>query len=157
MGYIENIRKKVGHDPIFMPAAGGIFVKDDHILLQRRTDNGLWGIHGGALELGETAFEALCREVKEELNLKILDAKLIRVYSGKPFYLKYPNQDEVYIIDHVFEVTTYQGQMKLDEKEVSEVKWFSFDNIPWSTLMGHQSIILKDYIEKRLKKRKKGS
>ena len=29
MGYISNLRKKIGHDPIFMPAAACILIKDN--------------------------------------------------------------------------------------------------------------------------------
>ncbi len=54
--YIKDIREKIGHDMIFMPAAGAILYKDGKILLQQRQDNGKWAIHGGAMELGETFF-----------------------------------------------------------------------------------------------------
>ncbi|WP_399562851.1 NUDIX domain-containing protein [uncultured Streptococcus sp.] len=32
------------------------------MLLQRRADRGTWGLPGGAIELGESAAEALMRE-----------------------------------------------------------------------------------------------
>ena len=36
-----------------------IYDKDKEILLEKRTDNGMWGVPRGALELGETLEEAL--------------------------------------------------------------------------------------------------
>jgi 8-oxo-dGTP diphosphatase len=38
---------------------------------------GHWGCFGGSLEPGEKPFEALCRELKEELELQVRDAHLI--------------------------------------------------------------------------------
>lgn len=41
MGYIFDIRKKLGHDPIILTGAGIIVVnKKREILLGRRSDNG---------------------------------------------------------------------------------------------------------------------
>lgn len=34
MNYITYIRSKVGQDPIFMPGAGAIIIKNNKILLQ---------------------------------------------------------------------------------------------------------------------------
>nr|MDQ3344522.1 NUDIX domain-containing protein [Actinomycetota bacterium] len=36
------------------------------ILLHRRSDNELWSVPGGAMELGESISQAVAREVKEE-------------------------------------------------------------------------------------------
>ena len=38
---------------------------DGHILLQRRSDNGLWGLPGGSVEIGESVRQAIVREVLE--------------------------------------------------------------------------------------------
>lgn len=130
MGYISDIRKKVGHDPVFMPASGCLIIKDNKILLQKRTDNGKWAMHGGALDLGETFEEALIREVKEELNIQVINPKLINVYSGEDIHLVYPNNDEVYGISALYLVTNYLGEIKIDQTEVEEVKWFDIDDIP---------------------------
>ena len=130
MGYIENLRKKVGHNPIFMPAAACCLIKDNKILLQKRTDNGNWAIHGGGLELGETFEEALFRELREELNIKPVNPKFFNVYSGEDLHFFYPNKDEVYVVVAIYLVEDYIGEIKVDLNEVSDVKWFEFDNLP---------------------------
>ena len=128
--YILNLRKKIGHDPIFMPAAGCGIIKNNKILLQKRSDNGMWALHGGALELGETFLEALKREVKEELNIKVLNPVLINIYSGENCHFKYPNDDEVYVTSCIYLVQDFEGEIEVDNNEVLEVKWFSIDDIP---------------------------
>jgi len=130
MGYISEIRKKVGHNAIFMPGAGCVIVKDNKILLQKRSDNGKWAVHGGCLELGETFIEALEREVKEELNVKPINPELVNVYSGEDIHYIYPNNDEVYCISAIYIVREYEGELKPDNDEVAELKWFDIDKMP---------------------------
>ena len=130
MGYISNLRSKIGHDPIFMPAASCCIIKNNKILLQKRTDNGDWAVHGGGLELGETFEEGLIRELREELNIKPINPIIFNVYSGEEFHIFYPNQDEVYVIVAIYIVEDYIGEIKVDLNEVSEVRWFDFDNLP---------------------------
>ncbi|WP_399555390.1 NUDIX domain-containing protein [uncultured Streptococcus sp.] len=61
-GLYKKIRKKVGKDKIFLNFTSGILHNSGKILLQRRADRGTWGLPGGAIELGESAAEALMRE-----------------------------------------------------------------------------------------------
>ena len=130
MGYISDIRNKVGHDPIFMPSAGGCIYKDGNILLQKRTDSGEWALHGGCLELGDTFYQALVRELKEEINIDVKKATPIAILSGKKENHIYPNEDETYGIDMVFMVDEYEGIPTPDNIEVSDLKWFPLDNLP---------------------------
>lgn len=130
MSYISDIRKKVGHNAIFMPTAGCVIIKDNKILLQKRTDNGKWAIHGGSLELGENFLEALERELQEELNIKPINLKLINIYSGNDMHLIYPNEDEVFIVAAIYLAEEYEGTLKLDNDEVAEVKWFDINKLP---------------------------
>ena len=41
------------------------------LLLQKRTDNDLWGLPGGAMNIGESVAQAVIREVKEETTLDV--------------------------------------------------------------------------------------
>ena len=49
-GYIQELRRQVGHAPLIGVAYGVIVLNDaGEILLQKRRDNGRWGIIGGAM------------------------------------------------------------------------------------------------------------
>ena len=152
MGYITEIRKKIGHDIMFMPASGGCIIQKNKILLQRRKDNGTWAMHGGSLEIGETFEEALYRELKEELNIVPKNPQFINVYSGKELIFTYPNQDRVCAISAAYLIEEYDGKIKIDQNEVSEVKWFDLENIPIN-LNPPDVLPIKDiihyYIEKK--------
>lgn len=141
MGYIQEIRKYVGHSPIMVTAAMCIiYDKDKRILLEKRTDNGMWCVPGGALELGETLEEALKREVKEETSLDIFNPKLFDVKAG--VHMVYPNKDEVYYTDVVYEINEYAGELKPDA-ESKELVWTPIDKLP-DNIMPTQI----EYIEK---------
>lgn len=76
MGYIQEIRKYVGHQPI-LTAGVGLFVfnSENKILMQLRTDYNSWEFPGGAMELGESFEEVAKRKLKEETNLEIDELK----------------------------------------------------------------------------------
>ncbi len=55
-----------------VPAASAIVMNGEgKILLHRRSDNTLWGLPGGAMEVGESIGETVVREVKEETGLDV--------------------------------------------------------------------------------------
>ena len=146
MGYISELRKFVGHKPLMVTAAMCIIynAQENKMLLEKRTDNGMWCVPGGAIELGETLEEALRREVKEETSLEIFNPKLFDVRAN--VHMVYPNQDEVYYTDVVYLITEYKGELKPDA-ESKELRWVPIDELP--EIMPTQVY----YIEKFLKER----
>ena len=139
MGYIKDIRKYVGHSPIMVTAAMCIIYNKEknEILFEKRPDNGMWCEPGGAIELGETLEQALKREVKEETSLDIFNPKLFDVKEG--VHMVYPNKDEVYYTDVVYEVDEYKGELK-PAVESKELYWFKVNELPnniMSTQIGY--------------------
>lgn len=60
----------------------GVILQDpltDMVLLAPRVDNGLWGSPGGKVELGETPFNGIIRECKEESNIDIIEMEFYGV------------------------------------------------------------------------------
>jgi 8-oxo-dGTP pyrophosphatase MutT (NUDIX family) len=131
MGYIEELRKLIGHRPIFMVGATVLLTDpQDRLLLMLRTDNGLWGVAGGALEPDETIEEAVRRETLEETGLQIKDLALFGVYSGPDLFYRYPNGDEVYNVSIVFTGQPDGGQPVIDPAEHSQMQYFELDRLP---------------------------
>lgn len=142
--YIKDIRKKIGHAPIFCPGSGAIIYKQGKVLLQKRQDNGKWSIHGGAVELGETYLQALDRELKEEINVKPINSQLVGIYTGKKFYFEYPNGDKIYDSLCVFLVEEYEGNLQKDNSEVADLQWFDLEDLP-EQLDNEDGLILQDF------------
>ena len=144
MGYISDLRKYVGHEPI-LTAGVGLFVFNDEnkVLMQLRTDYNSWGFPGGAMELGESFEDVAIRELKEETNLIADELKLIKVLSGKDTYREYPNGDKLYDITAIFVIKKYHNNLKINDNESKKLEWFKIDNLP-----ENMTEYTKNYIKK---------
>ena len=116
---------------IFQLCGASIIIHSEHkVLLQKRTDNNCWGYHGGAIEVGEIVEDAAKRELFEETGLIANNIELYGVFSGPEQYHVYPDGNEVHIIDIVYLCDDFSGEIKKQLSEVSELKWFDFNDLP---------------------------
>ena len=140
-----DLRKIVGHKPLLMTSSGAIIGDGKgNVLLQQRADDLTWATHGGSVELDERVEDAMKREIKEELGIDVLEYKLLGIYSGPEHRNIYPNGDEVSCIDIVYYCHKYAGEIKLQEDEVLQVKWFNKESLP-ENVHRFSKIWLKDY------------
>ena len=130
MSYISNMRRYIGHAPMLSAGATIVVLKENKILLNLRSDTNTWGIPGGAIELGETLEETAARELKEETNLIANNFTLLNVFSGKDFYFKYPNGDELYSVVALYLVNDVTGDLRIGDGESFELKYFGKDELP---------------------------
>ena len=149
IGYIRTLRKYIGHAPI-MGTAGGLIVenKNGEILLQKRRDNAMWGIIGGAMELGESIEETVLREAREEAGINPIGMRLFGIYTGKDRFIIYPNGDICYATCIVFKAEEYEGEIINQESEVLEHRFFSRDKLPES-INAFDAVIIRDWAEKK--------
>lgn len=146
MSYIKDIRKFIGHAPMLSAGATVAVINDNKILLNLRSDTNTWGIPGGAIELGETLEETASRELKEETHLKAESFTLLNVFSGKNFYFKYPNNDELYSVVVLYLANGVTGNLKITDGESFELKYFSKDEM--INLESRAKVIIDWLIEK---------
>jgi len=102
-----------------------IFDEHGRILLQQRTDNGLWGLPGGAVEFGESVLEALRREVDEETGLTIEVERLVGVYSHPDHHqiITYADGGVFHFVTTCFACRPTGGTLTLGD-ETSGLAWF---------------------------------
>lgn len=102
----------------------GLLVEKGAVLLARRSPfrpsyPGLWSFPGGHVEHGETLLEALKRELREEIDVEPIAARLIAT-------IRDPNSRPSDRIDyHMFAVTRWtNAEPKMLGDEHSELEWF---------------------------------
>ena len=146
--YIKTLRKKVGHDPVLQCGASVIVVNETgELLLQLRRDNGMWGYHGGSVELNEKVEDAAARELFEETGLRAESLELFGVFSGEDMAYTYPNGDVVSNIDTVFLCHDYSGELKPQENEVAELRFFPVTELP-ENIFSANIPALKEYLRR---------
>lgn len=130
MGYVKDIRSKIGHDE-FIGVGAGIFIyKDNKVLLQKRKDNLCWSMHAGGLEIGESVEDAAKRELFEETGLIANTMELLGVFSGDGMRYTYPNGDKVSIVQIMYVCNDFSGELLAETDETVELAWFDIDDIP---------------------------
>ncbi|HET6909100.1 MAG TPA: NUDIX domain-containing protein [Mycobacteriales bacterium] len=89
-------RVEYHHDPSapkannLVPAASAIVVDDQgRLLLHRRSDNDLWSIPGGGMEIGESIASTIAREVEEETGILVEPIAIVGVYSDPGHVVAY--------------------------------------------------------------------
>jgi len=106
-------------------AIGAFILKDKKILIVKKSplekiDAGLWTIPGGKIEKDEPIIDGLKREVKEEVNLDILDFQWLGedVFESNGFWFHAQH----------FLCHPKNGEVKL-EKKLTAFHWLSKDEI----------------------------
>jgi mutator protein MutT len=136
--YAHMIRSLVGTRCIFVPGVRALILNEEgEVLLQQRADTGRWGLPGGAVELGETALEALKREVLEETGLIVISAEPMALYSGLQQRFAYPNGDEVQCFAVAFIVRQWEGIPHPDGNEGAELRFWPRTQLPGNLVPVH--------------------
>jgi len=108
-----------------------VLIRDDkrRVLLEKRSDCGLWGLPGGRVEPGESVAQAACREIYEETGFHIAVRKLLGVYSEpNDRIVSFPDRT-VQIIDILLEAEIVSGEFRISA-ESEEMRFFATTEFP---------------------------
>jgi NAD+ diphosphatase len=108
--------------PRLSPAVIMSIIKNDHILLARspRFPPGMFSTLAGFVEPGETLEEAVKREVREEVNIRISNISYV---ASQPW----PFPHSIMI---GFSATYLDGEIEVDNDELEDARWFSVRDLP---------------------------
>ena len=120
-GLINRMRR-----PVTLGVRAILRDKQGRVLLVRHTYVPGWYLPGGAVDPGESAGEALVREIAEEADVRVIGApRLIGI-----FFNRRGRNDHVVL----FEVAEFeQMAAKARDHEIAEARFFPFDNLPEGT------------------------
>ena len=108
--------------PKISPCIITLVTRGDEVLLARNKffPENWYSTLAGFVEAGETAEEALRREVMEEVNVSV---KNITYFGSQPW--PFPSQ---LMLGYFCEYES--GEIKIEEAELEDAKWFKIDNLP---------------------------
>jgi 8-oxo-dGTP pyrophosphatase MutT (NUDIX family) len=118
-------------------AAAAVIDDAGRLLLQRRSDNRLWVMPGGTLEVGETPAEGVVREVLEETGVRCEPVALVGVYDNRRW--------ESGVAQHIYKFTFLCRPLRAGPAseqpshavETLETGWFAEDGLPEDLWPGH--------------------
>lgn len=138
MDYIKSIRPKLGHQKILLNSAGAVIVRDGQLLLQRRSDNGLWGLPGGLMELDETYEQTALREIREETGLICRLTSLLGIFHN--YDMMWSNGDQAHTLGPIYLAEIAGGELRTDEESL-ELRFFSPGEMPPLCYEDHRAAV----------------
>ena len=105
------------------------------ILLMRRSDNHLWVMPGGQMEVGESPSEGVIRETYEETGIRCTPKALSGIYDSR-FWDKETSQ-QIYKFTFLCEPVSEQVETPSHANESLEIGWFDENNLPDDIYEGH--------------------
>ena len=126
--FIVELRRQVGHTPLWLSGANAIVLRDDEVLLIRRSDTGDWAPISGIVEPGESPDVTVVREAAEEAGVEIEVERM--VWLDVTEVVEYANGDVTQYLDHGFRCRYVGGEPGPVDGEATEVAWFRVDTLP---------------------------
>ncbi|KAA0546308.1 NUDIX domain-containing protein [Bacillus sp. BGMRC 2118] len=132
--YVGQLRKAVGHQKLIIPSIRAVIKdRDERILFVDRKGENRWGMPSGSIELNESIYETLNREVKEETGIDVIQATLIAIYTAPHKSTVNLFGDEYQMFEFLFLVDEWEGSLLKVTEETSNAKFFSLDALPRGT------------------------
>lgn len=131
----SDVDKAIGIRP---SVSAVIFDRRGRLLLQQRSDGGQWGLPGGSVEIGESLYAAVRREVLEETGLDVTVRRLVGVYSDPALQVvRYPNGNVWHYVNVCFECAVRGGTLTTCD-ETLDLQYFALRRLPPSLLPNHR-------------------
>ncbi|MFF4349334.1 NUDIX hydrolase [Streptomyces sp. NPDC001530] len=98
------------------------------ILLQRRVDNDMWALPGGAMNFGESLPDCAVREVKEETGYDVEITGIVGTYTNPRHVFAYDDGEVRQEFSICFLARPVAGRLAVSE-ESTDVRWFEPDQV----------------------------
>ncbi|ADP78274.1 NUDIX domain-containing protein [Pseudofrankia inefficax] len=109
---------------------GSAIVVDDQgrFLLERRRDNGKWGIPGGGMQIGEWFEDCVVREIHEETGLDVRVDRIVGVYSNPSHVMVYADGERRQEFTICCACTIVGGELRASEESL-DVAFVAFEDL----------------------------
>jgi 8-oxo-dGTP pyrophosphatase MutT (NUDIX family) len=126
--FIVELRRHIGHAPVWLPTVSAVVIRDQQVLLVQRSDNQAWTPVTGIVEPGENPADCAAREVFEEAGIHVVPTRLAWVHVTAP--MVYANGDHAQYLDHVFRMDWVWGEPFPADDESLDARWFDLAEMP---------------------------
>ncbi len=126
--FVLELRKKVGHAPLWLTGVTAVVFRGDDVLLVRRADNAEWTPVTGIIDPGEQPADSAAREVLEEADVVAEVERLVWVHTLEP--ITYANGDQAQYIDLAFRCRWVSGDPHPADGENTDAAWFPISDLP---------------------------
>ena len=127
--------------------ANAIITCNNRILLEKRRDCDLWGLVGGGVKPQETPLDAIVREIREELGIRVSKDRLkkLRVYGE-------PGRIAAYRDGSIWRMVVVVFRLELDvepeiviSEESKDMRFFSKEELKDIQIVVTHSDIVEDW------------
>ena len=132
-------------------SVSAVLKKGDNILVMEHPYQKIWSIPKGHIDPGETAREAVVRELEEELGVKAEGLELMTWYTEN---YKNGSETPTQVKHYNYEVTAYTGEPVNKERDKHgniTLKWMPVTSIPKHESMSLMTLKAVDELVKRKK------
>jgi ADP-ribose pyrophosphatase YjhB (NUDIX family) len=113
--------------------AGALIERDGKFLLVKESggpDRGKWNTPGGRIDVGENPLDSVKREVLEETGFPFTPKYLLGIYSVARMDLKEKMNGLIaHPLKFIFVGDISESQTSEIQEDVSEIKWFTYEEI----------------------------
>jgi ADP-ribose pyrophosphatase YjhB (NUDIX family) len=132
-----------------VPSVTAIVANDQgKLLLVHKTDNDLWALPGGAMDVGESMADTVVREVKEETGIDVAVTGVVGIYTNPNHVMAYDDGEVRQQCSICFTTRMLGGQLATSS-ETSEVAWVAPDQLDSLNMHPSMRLRIDHYLERR--------
>ncbi|MFB7941487.1 NUDIX hydrolase [Streptomyces sp. NPDC056049] len=120
---------------------------DGRVLLQRRRDNGLWALPGGAMDMDDSLPGAAVREVKEETGLDVEITGLVGTYTDPRHVIAYSDGEVRRQFNICFTARIMGGALAISD-ESTELRFAAPEEIVTLPMHHTQRLRLRHFLDR---------
>tara|TARA_Y100001960_G_C14369266_1_gene678312 strand:- start:21 stop:509 length:489 start_codon:yes stop_codon:yes gene_type:complete len=130
--YVKKMKTYLPEGSSFVMASSQVVImnNEDKVLITQRADDKRWDFPGGGCEETDTFKQTAVKEMKEELNLDILeeDLEFLGVISDSALnVMVYPSNSKTKYYSTIFGVVNYSGEIKFNDNENLEYRFVDLE------------------------------
>jgi ADP-ribose pyrophosphatase YjhB (NUDIX family) len=118
------------------------------ILMVHKTDNDLWALPGGGMDVGESMADAVVREVKAETGIDVEVIGLVGIYSNPNHVIAYDDGEVRQQCSICFTTRMLGGQLATSS-ETKEVRFVDPGDLDALNIHPSMRLRIDHYLERR--------